>query len=342
MTTPQIHWQSYAAPTAGADGTWTSDLVTPGFDFDELVASWNVDTPAGTWVEVAAQVVGASGESGWLELARWSADPGFRSATVPGQTDPLAVVDDDTVRARSGAGFTGYRLRLRLRRAPGVEASARVTLVGAMTSAGARGAPATDTDTGPLPKVLVEGVPAYSQQLHRGRHPEWDGGGSSWCSAASTAMVVDFWGAGPTPAETAWVAYETPDPQVPFTARAVFDHGAHAAGTWPFNTAYAATRGLTAYVTRLPSLREAAGYLQQGIPLVLSIAHSEGELTGAGYTTQGHLVVLVGIDDRGDPVVHDPASHGIADDAQVPVTYARDELERAWSRSGRTTYVIHR
>lgn len=341
MTTPQIHWQPYAATdvTAGADGTWTSPLVTPGFCFDELVASWNVTTPTGTWVEVAAQVLGEAGESGWLELARWSSDPDLRSATVPGQSDPLALVDDDTIRVRPGSGFTGYRLRVRLRRRAGVEASAQVRLVGAMTSAGARGAPAGDT--GPLPRMLLEGVPAYSQQLHRGHRPEWDGGGSSWCSAASTAMVVDFWGAGPTPAETAWVAYETPDPQVPFTAREVFDHGAGAAGTWPFNTAYAATRGLTAYVTRLRSLQEAAGYLRRGIPLVLSIAHGEGELTGAGYTSKGHLVVLVGIDDRGDPVVHDPASHGVPDDAQVRVTYAREELERAWSRSGRTAYVIH-
>lgn len=334
-----IHWQSYAAAEVApdADGVWVSPLVTPGFGFDELVASWNASTPVGTLLEVAAQVVSRDGDSSrWALLARWSSDPSFPSGTVPGQADQLVVVDDDTLRARDDVVLTGYRLRVRLVASDGA-ARPRVSLLGAMVSAGARGASADAAASGP---VLVEGVPAYSQQLHRGTYPQWDGGGRSWCSPASVAMVLDFWGVGPTEAELAWVGPGTPDPQVVHAAREAFDHGAHAAGTWPFNTAYAATRGLTAYVTRLRSLAEAADFLRDGVPLVLSVAHGEGELTGAGYTTAGHLLVLVGIDEAGDAVVHDPASHGVPDDARVPVTYAADELERAWSRSGRIVYVI--
>ncbi|SDL25590.1 Peptidase_C39 like family protein [Nocardioides sp. YR527] len=315
---------------------WVSPEVSPGFCFDELVASWNVVTPPGTWVEVAAQVVAESGErSGWLVLARWSSDPAFTSTSVAGQDDPVAVADDDTILGRDGHRFTSFSLRLR---SFGSAQMPRASLLGAMVSAGAR-------DSAPAPEAVprgtvVGGVPAYSQQLHRDRYPQWDGGGQSWCSAASTAMIADFWGVGPTPAETAWVDYETPDPQVPFTVREVYDESFGGAGNWAFNTAYAGTRGLVAYVTRLRSFAEAARFLEAGIPLVLAVSHQDGELTGAGYVTNGHLLVLTGFDEEGDPVVHDPASHRIVSDAEVRATYDVGELDRAWARSGRIVYLI--
>ncbi|WP_328529076.1 C39 family peptidase [Nocardioides sp. NBC_00368] len=335
---PEILWTGWSeAQIAPEAGVWVSPEVSPGFSFDELVASWNVVTPPGSWVEVAARVVAESGErSGWLVLARWSSDTAFTSTSVAGQEDPVAVAADDTVLGREGRRFTAFSLRLSLHGPAG--SLPRASLLGAMVSADARG-------SRPAPGAvargaLVGGVPAYSQQLHRDRYPRWDGGGQSWCSAASTAMIADFWGAGPTPAETAWVDYETPDPQVPFTVREVYDESFGGAGNWAFNTAYAGARGLVAYVTRLRSFAEAARFVEAGIPLVLAVSHQEGELTGAGYVTNGHLLVLTGFGDDGDPVVHDPASHRIASDEAVRTTYDLGELDRAWARSGRIVYVI--
>ena len=34
---------------------WTSPSFAPGFGFTELVASWNAETPAGTWIQVEMQ-----------------------------------------------------------------------------------------------------------------------------------------------------------------------------------------------------------------------------------------------------------------------------------------------
>lgn len=329
-------WQG-AQIAPDATGVWTSPEVSPGFSFGELIASWNVVTPPGTWVEVAARVVAESGErSGWLVLARWSSDPAFTSTSVAGQDDAIADAADDTILGRDGRRFTAFSLRLSLHGPAG--SLPRVSLLGAMASASAR-----DSAPGPGPVArgtVVRGVPAYSQQLHRDRYPHWDGGGQSWCSAASTAMIADFWGVGPTVEETAWVDYETPDPQVPFTVREVYDESFGGAGNWAFNTAYAGARGLVAYVTRLRSFAEAARFVEAGIPLVLAVSHQEGELTGAGYVTNGHLLVLVGFSDDGDPIVHDPASHKIASDAEVRATYDLGELDRAWARSGRVVYVV--
>ena len=184
-------------------------------------------------------------------------------------------------------------------------------------------------------------VPTYSQEVHIGHYPQWDNGGEAWCSPTSTAMVVGFWGAGPTADETPWVDPPV-DAQVDFTARNVFDYTYDGAGNWPFNTAYAATRGdLRGFVTRLRSLAEAEQFIAAGIPLVVSVSFKKGELTGAGYGTNGHLMVIRGFTAAGDVIANDPASHLLADNTQVRVVYDREEFENVWvPHSGGIVYVI--
>jgi uncharacterized protein YvpB len=189
---------------------------------------------------------------------------------------------------------------------------------------------------------IVLDVPAYSQETHIGQYPQWDGGGEAWCSATSTAMVLDYYGAGPTAAEMAWVDPSYTDPQVDHAARSVFDYAYDGAGNWPFNTAYAGTRGLDAFVTRLRSLTEAEQFIKAGIPLVASLSFKKSDLPGAGYGTNGHLMVIVGFDQAGNVVVNDPASHLIASNDAVRTTYDRESFENAWvPHSGGIVYVIH-
>ena len=155
-------------------------------------------------------------------------------------------------------------------------------------------------------------------------------------------MVLDYYGAGPTAAETAWVDPADADPQVDHSARSVFDYAYDGAGNWPFNTAYAGTRGLDAFVTRLRSLTEAEQFIKAGIPLIASLSFKKGDLPGAGYGTNGHLMVIVGFDAAGNVVVNDPASHLIASNDQVRFTYDRQAFENAWvPHSGGLVYVIH-
>ena len=108
---------------------------------------------------------------------------------------------------------------------------------------------------------------------------------------------------------------------------------------WAFNTAYAATFGLEAFVTRLGSLREAEAFLAAGIPLAASIAAAAGELDGfLAAGTAGHLVVLAGVTADGHPLVDDPAAHT---NEEVRRIYDRAQLERAWlGGSGGIVYVV--
>jgi hypothetical protein len=155
-------------------------------------------------------------------------------------------------------------------------------------------------------------------------------GGRVWCSPTSVAMLLGRWAGDDAPAEG----------RVRAAVAGVYDWRYRGHGNWPFNTAYAATHSLEAYVARLPSLAAAEAWTAAGVPLALSLAWEPGELAGAPLAAvNGHLLVLAGFDDAGQPIVHDPAA---PDDASVRRTYRRAELEALWlGHSAGTTYIVH-
>lgn len=356
ITTPSAT-RTYADPHLGGPAvsydfaTWDSQVITPPFAWTELIASWTAQTPPGTWLELAIRGVDAAGTAtGWLILGRWAAqdvsDGGaIQRTSVPDQTTSAATVDVDTLQVRNTAAFRSWQLRVVLNRRAGSAATPVLRLAGAVATA----VPAAGSPTEPTSAfggtVTTLNVPAYSQEVHIGHYTAWGGGGEAWCSATTTAMLLDYWGAGPSTAEKSWVSPPV-DAQVDVVARGVYDPAYGGTGNWPFNTAYAGTRRrsdgtlLKGYVTRLPDLAAAEPYLRAGIPLGVSLSFSADQLTGAGYGTNGHLMVLAGFDASGNPVVNDPAAHLIADNARVRTTYQRAQFERAWANSGRTTYVV--
>ena len=123
-------------------------------------------------------------------------------------------------------------------------------------------------------------------------------------------------------------------------ARRTYDAAYEGTGNWPFNTAYAASRGLSAFVTRLRSLSEAESLVAAGIPVIASVSFPSGGLYGAPISsTAGHLLVIVGFTTAGDVVVNDPAA---ASASGVRRTYDRAQFESVWlGGSGGTAYVIH-
>ncbi len=326
--------------------SWRSPRVPTRFGLTELIASWDVETPGRTWVEVLVRGVDDAGlRSGWYVLGRWCArDPADSGAihrtSVDDQGTDLATVWTDTFHALSGHSLRSFQLQVNLLRPTGSSATPLVRMVGAVASA------LPDDATVPVSPVgrargRVLPVPTLSQEVHDGHYPQWDNGGEAWCSATSSAMVLRYWGVGPQPADLAWVRPHV-DAEVDFAARNVFDYTYDGAGNWPFNTAYAARYGLEAFVTRLRSFTELEELVRVGIPVVISVSFEKGDLDGAGYGTNGHLMVVVGFTHRGDVVVNDPASHLLADDQQVRTTYRRDQLENAWvPHSGGTAYVMH-
>ncbi|MGA8255501.1 MAG: C39 family peptidase [Nocardioides sp.] len=318
--------------------SWESPWTSPGFAFTELIPSWSARTPGNSLVEIRVRgrdTVGAL--SSWDLMARWaSGDRYLKRSTAAGQKDDLAKVNVDTWQATTE--LTSYQVRVTLARRAGSSLRPSVDMVGAVASR--LPGDATATSAPGVGRGIVLDVPRYSQMVHEGHYPQWNGGGEAWCSPTSTSMVLGYYDKLPAPSAYGWVPEGHVDPWVDYAARMTFDYDYDGTGNWPFNTAFAAPRVGKGFVTRLRSLREAERFIAAGIPLVASISFGTGALDGAPMgSTAGHLLVIVGFTKSGDVVVNDPASHTRRG---VRRTYDRAQFEQAWlPTSGGTVYVIH-
>ena len=303
----------------GARSGTLDSLAIPVTPFDELIPSWNADTPPGSslTLEVSARLGGRW--TRFYSYGTWMSELGTsgetpKRASKDGQVDADGQMLTDTLRLK-GKG-DAYRLRLTLRAGSGGAAPSLRLLAFTSSDRAARAAGAgRPGDPSVWGRVLK--VPQRSQMLY----PD---GGEVWCSPTSTSMIMAFWGKNVT---------------VPEAARGTYDAVYDGTGNWPFNAAYAGHFGLRAYATRLGSLADAERFIARGVPLAVSAGWKKGELRNASVSsTDGHLMVLVGFDKNGNPVLNDPAG---ATDAQVRRTYDRASFERLWlGHSGGLVYVI--
>ncbi|NEC04150.1 peptidase C39 family protein, partial [Streptomyces sp. SID7909] len=315
--------------------TWTSPVHRSRVPATEVIASWNAETPAGTWIQVELCGRYSDGtETPWYVMGRWAAgDADIRRTSVDDQSDGKSSIWTDTFSvddAASGLRLLTYRLRLTLYRTPGSRLTPTVWRVGAMAS----DIPDRFTVPASTPGLVRElPVPRYSQNVHVGQYPEYDNGGEAWCSPTSSQMIIEYWGRKPSAADLAWVEPGIQDPSVCHAARFTYDNQYEGCGNWPFNAAYAATYpDMSSAVTRLGSLNDVETLVRAGIPVITSQSFLKEELTGAGYGTSGHLMTVIGFTADGDVIANDPASPN--DDA-VRHVYKRHEWETIWLRTKR-------
>ncbi|WP_309571800.1 peptidase C39 family protein [Deinococcus sp.] len=303
----QLHSEALALAAGRGPGTVTSAPLQVAA-FDELIPSWNAVTPAGGSVRVEVRAQVASTWSRWFSFGTWSS-AGDR-ASVDGQKDVTGEVLTDTLRLNRTATTYQYRVTLR-----GAGTTLRLlafnTTERAKHTAGL-GQPGNRAAWG----RLVD-VPRRSQMIY----PD---GGEVWCSPTSVSMILAKYGV---------------DVTVPQAAKGTFDSVYDGTGNWPFNTAYAGSLGMRAYVTRLPNLAAAEAFTAAGQPIAVSLGWKKGELPGAPIeSSSGHLMVLDGFDTQGNPVLNDPAA---PDNASVRRTYPRAAFEKLWlTHSGGLSYVL--
>ena len=328
-------------------GTWTSPVYDSSFPFTELVSSWNAKTSPGTWIQSEVKPLIDNGHwAKWYILGRWTYnDSDFHRTSVGGQGDADGFIAVDTFFTKDHPAVA-YQLRLTIFRRddlPAALAPVSVSRYSAVLS-NLRNQRSTFPSATTMNNQEIDlGLPSYSQEIHHGHYPEFDNGGEAWCSPTSTAMVVQYWenetgdSYAPTDGETSWVN-PPDDADVDYTARFVYDYRYQGAGNWPFNTAYAAERGLVGDVTMLHNLSEAEPFIKEGIPLVASVAWSSNKLDTAIKSTNGHLMVIGGFKPDGRVIAYDPASDT---NELVRHVYDREQFERAWiPASGGVAYVI--
>lgn len=319
-------------------GSWTSPAYDAGFDFSELVSSWQADTPADSWVETDLSVEVNGQWSPWFVMGKWAfTEQSIKRTSVPGQDNDFGFVSIDTYFAHSGSSAQAYRLREQLNAPSGVAPTVRQV---AATASDPQ-EPDYNVSATTMTHTVDLFVPQYSQETHRKEYPAYGGGGEAWCSPTSTEMVVEYWHEGPTPEQLQSMPYDKTfekhgrqDPTVDWAALHTYDWNYDGTGNWPFNAAYASHYGLDGSVRQYDSLVGLEGWIKQGVPVVVSIAWNNKSkdphmhLDGSDIdSTGGHLIVVRGFTADGDVIANDPAS---PTDSQVRHVYKRAQFEYLW------------
>ncbi len=302
----------------------TSPVIELRRSVQEILPSWNID------VASAQAGVRIEARAGNTRLARWTPwfDLGGAGIERPASWGPVKT---------KAAGEFGARVDVDVLVLTGVPADrVQYRLIGFGTgpvfvSAVSICASVTDSDGGkaggtPAPQGSPRGhsqgrlgLPFKSQRTQR------DELSGRLCSPTSVTMVVSAATRKPILVQT--------------TAELAYDKSHDIYGNWPRNVQAAFDLGTRGFVTRYSSWSQVERTLARGIPIIASIRVKPGELRNAPYPkTDGHLIVIEGLDENGDVLVLDPAS---PDEKTGTLTYLREDMTKVWfGGSDGTAYVL--
>ena len=308
----------------------------------EAIASWVATTPPSSWVEIQLRAIYDDQPTSWYRIATWdSALATSRRSSFAAQRDAAGRVVTDTLLLNAPPDALQARALLcatsEAAELPMLDGLALcMTRSGAEEERGRQGDEETINAVG-TPSPLLPFSPSPLLLLPHYRSQYSYSGGAGWCSPTCLSMALAYWHA--ITGEPALAPFAAagcvPDLVVPMVYDALYE----GAGNWPMNTAYAASLGLVAYVTRLHSLDQLARWAAAGVPLIASLAWQPGELAGAPIEkSAGHLILITGVE--GERLhVADPAA---AQPAELARSYRADQFYKCWqANSAGTVYIMH-
>ena len=295
----------------------TFEGINPGFKFTEAIASWNVENAYSASVLVEVRAKGSGFETKWYTVAKWSLNKSVGPReSVKKQGDEFGTVSTDTLELKQPADSVDVRISAT---GKGATKPPKLKLLTVCFSAPEGGKSSGSTKSDAWGKTVE--VPQRGQ----GNYPN----GSVLCSATSVSMMLWHYSQRLDRPEL--------DKDVPEVESNVWDDVYKGAGNWPFNAAYFGSfPGLRGYVSRFESIEDLEAWIALGLPVVCSVSFDVIRGRPLSPTESGHLVVLVGFTEDGDPVFNDPARKN-----QVRYVYKRADFEKAWLYSKRTVYVLH-
>jgi hypothetical protein len=308
--------------TVGATTTLLGPATTPIAPFTEAVPSWSAGTPPGAWIELQLRARRGERWTAFYRIAEWdSLGAGSRRHSFEAQRDADGRVATDTLILNEPADAIQPRVLLYTTtgRPPELRAL-HMALSGPAAGAIERGAF--------TPRELA--VPPRAQL----DYPN----GINICSPTSVAMLLAYWYARTGDARLAPFAER--EAVADLVVPQVYDPVYEGHGNWGFNTAFAASLGLDAYVARLAGLRQLERWIAAGVPVIISVAWQAGALDNAPIpASNGHLQVVCGFDPCGCVIVADPRGDT---EAEVRRTYDAAQLETAWQVNSKgTVYLIY-
>lgn len=116
------------------------------------------------------------------------------------------------------------------------------------------------------------------------------------------------------------------------------DHEHDIYGNWPRAAQSVVRHGLASEVRRFRETDDLKPFIAAGLPVMASIRAARGEMQNARYkSTNGHLILVIGLTPGGDFVVNDPASPGAGGEE---IVYTAEEIRKVWFEKGGVGIVI--
>ncbi|PWU19494.1 MAG: hypothetical protein C5B50_06555 [Verrucomicrobia bacterium] len=292
----------------------TSPVILSKIKWNELVASWNADTPDGAYLKIEARGIYLDRSTKYFTMGLWSSNPARAPREcVLHQKDEDGDVKTDTLVLNRPA----ERVQIRVTMGSSEPEMPKLKFLGLCL-----------TDNRVHPDPLPANRAAWGKELavperFQMNYPN----GKVLCSATTTSMIMSYW------------ARQLHRPEmehdVPDIVKAIYDAKFDGTGNWPFNTAYAGSyRGMRAYVSRFSDLSEVEDWIAAGIPVALSVCSDRLNARGPG--PNGHLITCVGFTPEGDPVINDPGKSN-----PTRRVYPRKRLIYAWSYSQNAVYLMY-
>ncbi len=340
------------------EGVFLTPVIQTEKPFNDLVASWNTETPLGTEVEILGRVYLPEYDGwtdrenrtydGWTDWITWGAWSTHIARACPECEDSHPRKDseerngwafayskpgygDSSLNVRGSFTASAFQLKAVLRAKEGCDGLPSLRLLAA-TWKNTNSETWQDECSYPEEPVqaaesVLLNTPAISQMV---RDPAF---AHVICSATCATMLMDGQGADLLPEDVTLLNY---------------DYGFGGNGNWSFTCAAAGAYGYESYVSysSFSALRQE---LTKGFGVALSVKYSNKEdddqpyLENAPCHTNGHLITIVGYyySKQLEEYVYcanDPAAD--SDGAVAHREYRQSQLDKCWYR--RAAYFIHK
>ena len=340
------------------EGVFLTPVIQTEKPFNDLVASWNTETPLGTEVEILGRVYLPEYDGwtdrenrtydGWTDWITWGVWSTHIARACPECEDSHPRKDseerngwafayskpgygDSSLNVRGSFTASAFQLKAVLRAKEGCDGLPSLRLLAA-TWKNTNSETWQDECSYPEEPVqaaesVLLNTPAISQMV---RDPAF---AHVICSATCATMLMDGQGADLLPEDVTLLNY---------------DYGFGGNGNWSFTCAAAGAYGYESYVSysSFSALRQE---LTKGFGVALSVKYSNKEdddqpyLENAPCHTNGHLITIVGYSyskqlEEYVYCANDPAAD--SDGAVAHREYRQSQLDKCWYR--RAAYFIHK
>jgi hypothetical protein len=299
-------------------GNYISPPLTTEFPFKEVIPSWNILCPksCGYHMELRVSNDGATW-SPWFYVGSWG-----RTAEKPSNPltrDSWGALKVDYFVSLRRTSFIQVRATLFSR--DGKETPTLTLLSLALSSE--RGDQNQALRRPPRKKVPRELWQKRLNVPYRSQLGESESIAGHICSPTSVSMVMHYWGIAKATADVAADIYDS-------------DHKMY--GIWWRAVQEASQFGLEGWVQYFRNWEEVREWIARDQPVIACISFDSGGLSGSPTdASEGHVIVIAGFDEKGDPICNDPA--GASSDDGI-VVYDQEEFARAWFDKGGVGYIL--